>query len=107
MRPIRLMLQPACPAASVPSVSPERRTHHARTAATVALIASAVLIGVLAPQAAAARAAARAPQSAPVISTASSALPLPLPATAVEPLVTEGIGIEGPLINNLTLPTLR
>ncbi|MBQ0847409.1 hypothetical protein ACFU96_35605 [Streptomyces sp. NPDC057620] len=89
------MLQPACPTASEPSVNPagpERRTHHARTAAAVALIASAVLIGVLAPQAAAAR---------------RSALPLPLPVTAVEPLVTEGIGIEGPLINNITLPTLK
>ncbi|MFD0312161.1 hypothetical protein [Streptomyces sp. NPDC127119] len=86
---------------AVSATGPERRTHRARTAATVALIASAVLIGVLAPQAAAARTAARAPQSAP------AALPLPLPVAAVEPLVTEGVGIEGPLINNITLPTLR
>ncbi|MFH8467471.1 hypothetical protein [Streptomyces sp. NPDC017991] len=88
----------------------ERRTHHARTAATVALIASAVLIGVFAPQAAAARTAARAPHSVPATPSAPSAhsaLPLPLPVTAVEPLVTEGVSIEGPLINNLTLPTLR
>ncbi|PSM44570.1 hypothetical protein C6Y14_05410 [Streptomyces dioscori] len=90
----------------------ERRTHHARTAAAVALIASAVLIGVLAPQAAAARTAAGAgaPQSAPAapaVPSTRSALPLPLPVTAVEPLVTEGVGIEGPLINNITLPTLR
>ncbi|WP_328494890.1 hypothetical protein OHS59_20645 [Streptomyces sp. NBC_00414] len=110
------MLQPACPAASVRSegpVSAERRIHHARTAATVALIASAVLIGVLAPQAVAARTAAQPArpvqtvQPAQTARTAQLALPLPLPVAAVEPLVTEGVGIEGPLINNLTLPTLK
>ncbi|MFB9504699.1 hypothetical protein ACFFS2_05570 [Streptomyces aurantiacus] len=73
------------------SARPKRRTH-ARTAATVALLASAALIGVLAPQAAA---------------TARPALPLPLPVAAVEPLVTEGLTVEGPLVNNLTLPTLK
>ncbi|MFJ2259738.1 hypothetical protein ACIOKD_15600 [Streptomyces sp. NPDC087844] len=85
-------------------MSAERRIHRARTAATVVLIVSAVLIGVLAPQAAAARTAARTPRSVPA---APSALPVPLPVTAVEPLVTEGVGIEGPLINNITLPTLK
>jgi hypothetical protein len=77
-------------------VPPARRTPHARTAAAVVLIASAVLIGVLAPQAAAA---ARAALPLP--------LPLPLPVTAVEPLVTEGVGVEGPMINNVTLSTPR
>ncbi|MDG9726066.1 hypothetical protein [Streptomyces sp. DH41] len=48
-----------------------------------ALITAAALFGALAPKAA--------------------ALPLPLPATGIESLVTEGITIEGPLINNLTL----
>lgn len=62
-----------------------------RTAATAALFASAALIGVLAPQAAAAQ----------------PALPLPIPVAAVEPLVTEGVTVEGPLINNITLPTLK
>jgi hypothetical protein len=53
----------------------------------VALTAFA-LVGVLAPSAAAA-----------------GGLPLPLP--AAEPLVTEGVTIEGPLIQNVSLPTLR
>ncbi|MEU0384151.1 hypothetical protein [Streptomyces chartreusis] len=55
----------------------------------VALCAVA-LAGVLAPSAAAA-----------------PAPPLPLPAAGGEPLITEGVGIEGPLINNVTLPTLK
>jgi hypothetical protein len=37
----------------------------------------------------------------------ASALPLPLPAAGPESLVTEGVTIEGPLINNLGLPTLK
>ncbi|MFB6849468.1 hypothetical protein ACFCXS_32060 [Streptomyces sp. NPDC056373] len=64
------------------------RASAARRAA-VALCAVA-LVGVLAPSAAAAPAA-----------------PLPLPVAAVEPLVTEGVGIEGPLVNNISLPTLK
>ncbi|MEU5342121.1 hypothetical protein AB0H18_15015 [Streptomyces sp. NPDC020766] len=62
-----------------------------RTAATATLFASAALVGVLAPQAAAAQ----------------PALPLPIPVAAVEPLVTEGVSVEGPLVNNITLPTLK
>ncbi|MGX1912527.1 hypothetical protein ACWIID_27225 [Streptomyces phaeochromogenes] len=61
-----------------------------RTAAAT-LFASAALIGVLAPQATAAQ----------------PALPLPIPVAAVEPLVTEGVTVEGPLVNNITLPTLK
>ncbi|MFF6876815.1 MULTISPECIES: hypothetical protein [unclassified Streptomyces] len=38
---------------------------------------------------------------------AAPALPLPLPAAAVEPLVTEGVSIEGPLVQNVSLPTLK
>ncbi|MFI9822800.1 hypothetical protein ACIHFC_20340 [Streptomyces sp. NPDC052013] len=34
-------------------------------------------------------------------------LPLPLPATGGEPLVTEGVSVEGPLVNNVTLPALK
>ncbi|MFV0135188.1 hypothetical protein ACLGIH_18545 [Streptomyces sp. HMX87] len=49
-----------------------------------ALITGAALLGALAPEAA--------------------ALPLPLPATGVERVVTEGVTVEGPLVNNLTLP---
>ncbi|MGW0612738.1 hypothetical protein [Streptomyces sp. NPDC002788] len=56
--------------------------------AAVALCAVA-LVGVVAPAAAA------------------PALPLPLPVAGGEPLVSEGIGIEGPLINNVNLPTLK
>ncbi|MEV5353493.1 hypothetical protein ACIPM2_17915 [Streptomyces sp. NPDC086081] len=55
----------------------------------VALTAVA-LVGALAPPAAAA-----------------GALPLPLPAAGTESLVTEGVTIEGPLIQNVSLPTLR
>ncbi|GAP48089.1 hypothetical protein [Streptomyces azureus] len=44
---------------------------------------------------------------APSATAAPPALPLPLPAAGVEPLVSEGIGIEGPLINNVNLPTLK
>ncbi|MGW2286711.1 hypothetical protein [Streptomyces phaeochromogenes] len=62
-----------------------------RTAATATLFASAAIVGVLAPQAAAAQ----------------PALPLPIPVAAVEPLVTEGVSVEGPLVNNITLPTLK
>jgi hypothetical protein len=53
-------------------------------------VCAVALVGVLAPSAAAA-----------------SAPPLPLPVTAVEPLVTEGVSIEGPLVQNVSLPTLR
>ncbi|MEU2540060.1 hypothetical protein [Streptomyces iakyrus] len=52
-------------------------------------VCAVALVGVLAPSAAAA---------APP--------PLPLPVTAVEPLVTEGVSVEGPLIQNVSLPTL-
>ncbi|MCX4906562.1 hypothetical protein [Streptomyces sp. NBC_00878] len=65
-----------------------------RTAAIATLFASVALIGVLAPQAAA----------APL---AQPALPLPIPIAAAEPLVTEGVTVEGPLVNNITLPTLN
>ncbi|WP_043381711.1 hypothetical protein [Streptomyces mutabilis] len=57
----------------------------ARSAVAVsvaALITAAALFGALAPRAA--------------------ALPLPLPPTGVESLVTEGVTIEGPLIDNIS-----
>ncbi|MFJ5995747.1 hypothetical protein [Streptomyces sp. NPDC092370] len=38
---------------------------------------------------------------------AAPALPLPLPAAGVEPLVTEGATIEGPLVQNVSLPMLK
>ncbi|KUL27200.1 hypothetical protein [Streptomyces regalis] len=62
------------------------------TPARLATVAAAVLVGVLAPVAAAAPA---------------PALPLPVPAAGAESLVTEGVTIEGPLVNNLTLPMLK
>ncbi|MEU7718237.1 hypothetical protein [Streptomyces tibetensis] len=55
-----------------------------------AALCAVALSGVLAPSAAAAPAA-----------------PPPLPVAAVESLVTEGVGIEGPLVNNISLPTLK
>ncbi|MEV5428400.1 hypothetical protein [Streptomyces sp. NPDC052701] len=39
--------------------------------------------------------------------TPAAPLPLPLPVAGAEPLVTEGITVEGPLINNLGLPTQK
>ncbi|MDT0388328.1 hypothetical protein [Streptomyces dubilierae] len=38
---------------------------------------------------------------------AAGALPLPLPAAGPESLVAEAVTIEGPLIQNVSLPTLR
>ncbi|WP_344601739.1 hypothetical protein [Streptomyces glaucus] len=64
----------------------------ARRAASAALVLTAALVGALAPGAAAA-------------AEAPAVLPLPLP--GAESLVTEGLTIEGPLINNISLPTLR
>jgi hypothetical protein len=58
-----------------------------------ALLSAAALIGALAPEASAAPTAA--------------ALPLPIPAAGVEPLVTEGVTVEGPLINTIALPSLK
>jgi hypothetical protein len=54
-------------------------------------LSAVALIGVLAPSAAA----------------ATPALPLPLPAAGAEPLLSEAIGIEGPLVQNVSLPTLK
>ncbi|MFE9022060.1 hypothetical protein ACFYNL_26355 [Streptomyces sp. NPDC007808] len=68
---------------------PSKRLVRVRSAAVTAALAAAVVTTVLAPGASAAHAA-----------------PLPLPA-GTESLVTEGVTIEGPLINNVTLPTLH
>jgi hypothetical protein len=73
---------------------PDQSSHTRSTAIAVsvaALISAAALVGALAPQA----------------SATPSAAPLPLPAIGSEPLVTEGVTIEGPLINTLALPTLK
>ncbi|GAA3205371.1 hypothetical protein GCM10010451_64900 [Streptomyces virens] len=42
-----------------------------------------------------------------VLAPAATALPLPVPVAGVEPLLTEGVIVEGPLVNNLTLPSLK
>ncbi|MET9829534.1 hypothetical protein ABZ078_09515 [Streptomyces sp. NPDC006385] len=68
---------------------PAKRPVRARSAAVAVVLSAAAMVTALAPEAAA----------------APSALPLPLPAAGTESLVTEGITIEGPLINNLGLPT--
>jgi hypothetical protein len=66
------------------------RTRSAVVAASVStLVSAAALVAALAPVAAA----------------APAPLPLPLPAAGPESLVTEGISIEGPLVNNVSLPT--
>ncbi|GAA4316097.1 hypothetical protein GCM10023086_38240 [Streptomyces venetus] len=41
---------------------------------------------------------------APSAAAAPPGLPLPLPGAGPESLVTEGVSVEGPLINNVTLP---
>ncbi|MGW4023783.1 hypothetical protein [Streptomyces sp. NPDC005009] len=41
-----------------------------------------------------------------VLTSAAAALPLPIPAAGGEPLLGEGVLVEGPLVNNLTLPVL-
>ncbi|MGC9541727.1 hypothetical protein [Streptomyces sp. UG1] len=61
-----------------------------RTTRARLTLAAAVLVGILATGAA----------------PAAAALPLPIPAAGAGPLVTEGLTIEGPLVNNLNLPTL-
>ncbi|WP_432193867.1 hypothetical protein [Streptomyces sp. bgisy027] len=67
------------------------RTARSRTALSVAaLSAAAALVTALAP-----------------VAAAAPSLPLPLPAAGGEPLITEGLTIEGPLINNVSLPTLK
>ncbi|MFF8095990.1 hypothetical protein [Streptomyces sp. NPDC016675] len=58
-------------------------TRSAVAVSVAALITAAALFGALAPEA--------------------TALPLPLPVTGVEPLLTEGVTVEGPLINNISL----
>ncbi|MDN0194155.1 hypothetical protein [Streptomyces sp. S.PNR 29] len=64
------------------------RTRSAVVAASVGtLISAAALVAALAPVAAAAPA------------------PLPVPAAGPESLVTEGVSVEGPLVNNVSLPT--
>ncbi|MEY9992269.1 hypothetical protein ABIE67_004301 [Streptomyces sp. V4I8] len=69
-----------------------KRAARARSAAAVtAVLSAAALVATLAPEATA----------------APSALPLPLPAAGSESLITEGLTIEGPLVNNVSLPTLR
>ncbi|MFF7609101.1 hypothetical protein [Streptomyces parvulus] len=71
-------------AGPVRSADPLRSAARSAVAVSVAaLITGAALFGALAPKAA--------------------ALPLPLPVAGVEPLVTEGVTIEGPLINNIGL----
>jgi hypothetical protein len=61
-----------------------------RAVATTTLLAAVALVGVLGSQA----------QAAP-------ALPLPLPTPAAESLITEGLTVEGPLVNNISLPTTK
>lgn len=68
-----------------------KRPARARCAAVTAVLSAAALVTALAPEATA----------------APSALPLPLPAAGSESLITEGLTIEGPLVNNVSLPTLK
>jgi hypothetical protein len=67
----------------------KRRFPTRSTATVTAAVTAAVLVSVLAP--------------------AAAALPLPLPAAGAEPLagVGEGVTVEGPLVQNVSLPTLK
>ncbi|MFG2553252.1 hypothetical protein [Streptomyces sp. NPDC048581] len=69
----------------------KRPARSAVAASVTALISATALVAVLAPEAAA----------------NPSALPLPIGPQGGEPLITEGITIEGPLLNNINLPTLK
>ncbi|MFF7312823.1 hypothetical protein [Streptomyces sp. NPDC008137] len=55
------------------------------------VLSAAALVAVLAPSAAA----------------APAALPLPIPAAHAESLVGEGVSVEGPLVNTISLSTPR
>ncbi|MET9968614.1 hypothetical protein ABZZ80_22490 [Streptomyces sp. NPDC006356] len=68
-----------------------KRPARARSAAVTVALSAAALVTALAPEAAA----------------NPSALPLPLPAAGPESLITEGLTVEGPLVNNVSLPTLK
>ncbi|MPY46860.1 hypothetical protein FNH04_45320 [Streptomyces phyllanthi] len=59
---------------------------------------AAAVLGTLAPEAAADRA-------ERVNRADRAALPLPVP--PAESLVTEGVTVEGPLVNNITLPMTK
>lgn len=72
-----------------------------RTRSVVAMSAAAVLVSV------AALVVVLAPESSASTLATLSTLPLPLPVAGVESLVTEGVTIEGPLVNNLNLPQLK
>ncbi|MDF3149926.1 hypothetical protein [Streptomyces sp. T21Q-yed] len=41
------------------------------------------------------------------VAAPAPALPLPVPAAGAESLITEGVTVEGPLINNFGLPILK
>ncbi|WP_105975136.1 hypothetical protein [Streptomyces geranii] len=77
----------------MPAKPPARTRSVVVMATTAVLLSAAALVVVLAPDSSAA--------------PAALSLPLPLPVAGVESLVTEGVTIEGPLVNNLTLPLGR
>ncbi|MFF7164055.1 hypothetical protein ACFZBP_22315 [Streptomyces sp. NPDC008086] len=64
--------------------------HPVRTATITALLSAATLLTLT-----------------PDATAASTPLPLPLPASSGESLITEGLTIEGPLVNNVSLPALK
>ncbi|MGW6902889.1 hypothetical protein [Streptomyces sp. NPDC054940] len=69
-----------------------KRPVRTRTALSVAALCSAAaVVAALSPEA----------------SAAPSALPLPIGPQGGESLITEGLTIEGPLINNVSLPMLK
>ncbi|MFD7459029.1 MULTISPECIES: hypothetical protein [unclassified Streptomyces] len=76
---------------SLPDHSCPTRSSAIAVSLAALISAAALVVGAAAPQA----------------SAAPSAAPLPLPVLGSEPLITEGVTIEGPLINTLALPTLR
>ncbi|MFE6285673.1 hypothetical protein [Streptomyces sp. NPDC057877] len=76
--------------AKLPARTRSAQTRAAVAVSAAALFSAAALIAALAPEA-----------------SAAPSLPLPLPLVGAEPLVTEAVNVEGPLINNVSLPTLR
>ncbi|MEU9333908.1 hypothetical protein AB0D49_12230 [Streptomyces sp. NPDC048290] len=71
-----------------------------------ALISAAALLGVLAPEAGAVTPAAPSALRSPVSAAPHNPSPLPLPLAGAETLITEGVTVEGPLLQNIVLPSL-
>jgi hypothetical protein len=85
------------------STSPYLPRHSGKAAilrfAAPAVLATAALVGVLAPQAQA--------LPAPIPVDTATHVPAGVVPAGAESLVTESVNVEGPLVNNISLPILQ